>query len=186
MVVGMLGGMATVVEKVCLWVAQGFGVGRLPYAPGTWGAVLGVLWCMALMAGGNFWVYLAGVIMSCAASVWLCGRAEVILGETDPGSVVLDEMIAMPICLLPFVAAAWWRNGVMPGPGSLFEKNGPWIGFTLFVLFRLFDILKPWPVKQSQALPGGWGITADDVLAAIYTAAAAWLILRLFGRHTLG
>lgn len=178
--------MAGLWEKTSLWLAQGLGVGRLPFAPGTWGAALGVVWCMALLAGGSFWLYLGGIVVSCAASVYLCGRAEVMLGETDPGSVVLDEIIALPIGFLPFVAAAWWRNGALPGPGSLWEKNGPLIGLTVFVLFRLFDILKPWPVKQSQALPGGWGITADDVLAAIYTAAVAWVVLRLFQRHTLG
>lgn len=177
--------MAGFFGQIILWLAQGLGAGRLPFAPGTWGAVLGVALTLALLASGNFWLYLAGIGLSCAASVWLCGRAEVMLGETDPGSVVFDEIIALPICFLPFVAAAWWRNGTLPGPGSLWEKNGPLIGLTVFVLFRLFDILKPWPVKQSQALPGGWGITADDVLAALYTAAAAWVLLRLFSRHTL-
>ncbi|MCX8155285.1 MAG: phosphatidylglycerophosphatase A [Verrucomicrobiae bacterium] len=170
---------------VGLWVAQGLGVGRLPLAPGTWGAVLGVFLTMALLGTGSFWLYLGGILLSCGASIWLCGRAEVMLGQTDPGSVVLDEIIALPICFLPFVATAWWRHGLLPAPGSLLDKNGPLIGLTVFVLFRLFDILKPWPVKQSQALPGGWGITADDVLAALYTAAAAWLLLRLFHRHIL-
>jgi phosphatidylglycerophosphatase A len=172
-------------NSLLLILAQGLGIGRIPVAPGTFGSVLGVMWFALLLAAGNIWVYAAGTLASLAASVWLCGAAEKILHQTDPGSVVLDEIVALPICFAPFVAAVYCRTGQVPLPSSLLTKNGPLIVLTVFVLFRFFDIAKPWPIRQSQALPGGWGVTVDDVLAGLFTAATAYGVLRLAGRHTL-
>lgn len=172
-------------NTVWLLLAQGLGVGRIPVAPGTFGSVLGVAWFALLLAGGNPWLYLAGTVASLAASVWLCGAAEKVLQQTDPGSVVLDEIVALPICFAPFVVAAYCRAGHLPPPATLLSRNGLVIVLTVFALFRFFDIVKPWPIRQSQALPGGWGVTVDDVLAGIFTAATAYALLRLMGRHTL-
>jgi phosphatidylglycerophosphatase A len=172
-------------NSVLLLLAQGLGLGRIPVAPGTFGSLLGVAWFALLLAAGNIWAYTAGVVVSLAASVWLCGAAEKLLHQTDPGSVVLDEIVALPICFAPFVAAFYCRTGQMPFSASLLTKNGPLIVVTVFVLFRFFDIAKPWPIRQSQALPGGWGITIDDVLAGLFTAATSYALLRLLGRHAL-
>src|SRR5664280_1187244 len=85
---------------VKLWIAQGFGIGRIPVASGTFGSVAGVLWFTLLLLTGNLWLFAAGTIAAIALSVWLCGAAEKTLGQTDPGSVVLDEIAAMPVCYL--------------------------------------------------------------------------------------
>src|ERR1035438_4544648 len=74
---------------VKLWIAQGFGVGRIPGAPGTFGSVAGLLWFGLLLMTGNLWLFTAGTIAAIALSVWLCGAAEKRLGQTDPGSVAL-------------------------------------------------------------------------------------------------
>ena len=159
--------------SVRLFVAQGFGVGRIPFAPGTFGSFLGLLWFAMLIATGNFWAYLAGCIEGIAFSVWLCDDAEKILGEEDPPSVVLDEIIAIPFCFLPWVMSEWVRHDAMPSVSYFFSGRPLWMTLAIIVLFRVFDIWKPWPVRQSQRLAGGWGVAVDDLLAAGYVALAS-------------
>jgi phosphatidylglycerophosphatase A len=161
-----------------VFIAQGFGIGRIPFAPGTFGSFLGLAWFALLIATGNFWAYLAGCIEGIAFSIWLCDDAEKILGETDPGSVVLDEIIAIPFCFLPWVASLWMNGGAFPTVGHFFTGPALWITLALIGLFRVFDIWKPWPIRQIQRLPGGWGVTVDDLLAAAYVAGISLFFLR--------
>jgi phosphatidylglycerophosphatase A len=162
--------------NVVLWVAQGFGIGRIPFAPGTFGSLLGLGWFGALLLAGNFWLYLAGTVFGIALSVCLGGAAERVLRQPDPPSVVVDEIAAMPVCFLAWVASDWLRKGQFPKPGQFFSAQNWHLILIIFVLFRLFDILKPWPVRQSQSLPAGCGITVDDLLAALYVAAATLVV----------
>jgi phosphatidylglycerophosphatase A len=164
--------------SVRLFVAQGLGVGRIPFAPGTFGSLVGVVWFAMLVESGNFWAYLAGCIEGIAFSIWLCDEGEKILGESDPGSIVLDEIIAIPFCFLPWVASEWWRLGTLPELSYFFSGRALWISLGLIVLFRVFDIWKPWPVRQAQRLPGGWGVTADDLLAAAYVGIISLFFVR--------
>lgn len=168
--------------SVRLFVAQGFGVGWIPIAPGTFGSLLGLLWFAMLIATGTFWAYLAGAIEGIAFSIWLCDDAEKILGEQDPPSVVLDEIIAIPFCFLPWVIREWMQHGALPGVSYFFEGRPLWMTLVIVVLFRVFDIWKPWPVRQSQRLAGGWGVTVDDLLASAYVALVT---LPLVGRSPL-
>jgi phosphatidylglycerophosphatase A len=156
------------VNAFLLWLAQGFGIGRIPVAPGTFGSLVGLLWFALLLLPGNFWIFLAGTIIGLALSVWLCGVGEKVLNAKDPGSVVFDEIGAIPICFLGWVAILTWKNGSLPAPEYFFSKQNwlPTLG--VFATFRLFDVWKPWPVRQSQNLPDGWGVTIDDALAAVY------------------
>jgi phosphatidylglycerophosphatase A len=149
-----------------LWIAQGFGVGRIAIAPGTFGSFVGLVWLAALLVFKSWLVFILGNVVGVAVSVWLCGEGERILGEKDPGSVVLDEIIAIPFCFTGWMAAAALRLHSWPGPEYFLAHWVSTIG--VFALFRLFDVAKPWPVRQSQVLPGGWGITIDDVLASVY------------------
>ena len=160
-----------------LFIAQGFGIGRIPFAPGTFGTVLGMVWFVLLVLTGKLWLFIAGVIASIALSVWLCGEAEKILQQHDPPSVVLDEIIAIPICFLPWVVSAWQHLGAMPPVETFFSAKTWWISAVLFALFRVFDILKPPPIRQSQRLPGGWGVTVDDALAAVCVALLSLLVI---------
>jgi phosphatidylglycerophosphatase A len=155
-------------DRVVLCLAQGLFIGRIPFAPGTFGTLLGLGWVAVLLTPRNAWLYTIGALVGIFASVYLCSRAEQILAKTDPGSVVLDEIVAMPICFAGWIALCAWRDGSLPGPQAIFISSNAWWTAGIFLAFRLFDIVKPWPVRQSQALPGGWGVTLDDVLAAVY------------------
>jgi|KBSSwiStaDraftv2_1062776.scaffolds.fasta_scaffold66019_1 phosphatidylglycerophosphatase A len=156
-------------NEFIVWLAQGLDVGRIPVAPGTFGSLVGLLWVALLLVSGSLPLYLGGTAAGLMLSVWCCGRAEQILGRSDPGSVVLDEIAALPVCFLPWIIRASNRDGV-PELDVFILHGGWWKTAILFGLFRLFDVLKPWPIRQSQALPGGWGVTIDDFLAATYVA----------------
>jgi phosphatidylglycerophosphatase A len=155
-------------EEMKLWITQGFGVGRIPFAPGTAGSVVGLLWFALLLTGGSFWLLVFGILVGFVVSVWLCDAAERVLAAKDPGSVVLDEIVAMPLCFVAWILFAVRHTGSFPQM-SYFVSSRTWF-FTLaiFGAFRLFDVWKPWPARQSQSLPGGWGITVDDAIAAVY------------------
>ena len=164
--------LAEFFRAMILFIAQGFGVGRVPFAPGTFGSFVGVLWFALLLATGRYEFYLLGALAGVALSVWLCGAAEKILKQNDPSSVVLDEIIAIPFCFLPWVTHAWFGQHKWPAFDTFFTGRALVLTVGIFVLFRVFDIAKPWPVRQSQRLPGGWGVTVDDLLAAGYVGRA--------------
>jgi len=159
-----------------LWIAQGFGVGRIPVAPGTFGSMVGILWFGLLLVPANLWLFIAGTIIGFALSVWLCGEGEKILKQKDPGSVVLDEITAMPVCFASWLGAAFLKTGSLPRLDEILNARTWPVVLGVFVTFRFFDVLKPWPVRQSQSLPGGWGVTIDDFLAAIYVNAVVLLV----------
>ncbi len=163
-------------RNMILLLAQGFGSGRIPIAPGTFGSLVGLAWFIALLATRRIEFYLAGTIAGVALSIWICGAAEKILRQKDPGSIVLDEIVALPVVFLPWLAFTMARGGSLPQMDWLLTGRGLLTMAVGFGLFRLFDIWKPWPVRQIQNLPGGWGVTADDVLAAIYAGLGVWLL----------
>jgi phosphatidylglycerophosphatase A len=169
------------VNAFLLWLAQGFGIGRIPVAPGTFGSVIGLLWFAVLLLAGNIWLFLVGCLIGVALSVWLCGVGEKVLNATDPGSVVFDEIAAIPICFLGWVAVHLWKTGAFPAPEYFFSKQNILPTLGVFAAFRFFDVLKPWPVRQSQSLPGGWGVTVDDVLAAVYVNVVVLAVLFICG-----
>ena len=166
-------------SRLILWLAQGFCVGKIPVAPGTFGSVVGLIWFWILLLPKSPLVFLIGTVAGIFLSVWLCGAGEKILKQRDPGSIVMDEIIAIPICFGSWLAILFFQKGVWPGPEYFFTGKNLWMTLGVFVLFRLFDVAKPWPVKQSQNLPGGWGVTMDDVLAAVYVNAVVLVILQI-------
>ena len=159
-----------------LWLAHGFGVGRIPWAPGTFGSVVGLLWFAVLLSTQNIWGFLGGIFGGVIASVWICGQAETILKQRDPGSIVLDEICAVPICFVPWIVSELSRQDGWPPLETFFGAKAWYLTVIIFVLFRIFDILKPPPVRQSQRLPGGWGVVTDDVLAALYVCALSLIV----------
>jgi phosphatidylglycerophosphatase A len=156
------------VNTFLLWIAQGFGSGRMPVAPGTFGSLVGLLWFALLLLPGNFGCFLAGTLAGLALSVWLADLGEKVLRRKDPASVVIDEIAAMPLCFLGWLALEVGQGHAFPAPSRFCSKELWPLVLVVFVAFRVLDVVKPWPVRQSQALVGGWGITADDVLAAGY------------------
>ncbi len=136
-------------------------VGRFPIAPGTAGSAAALVVFAAVRATGSAVVETVVILGVAAAGVWSAGVTERHLGVQDPGVVVIDEVAGM-LLTLAFVPAGWAAAAAG------------------FVLFRLFDIIKPYPCARVERLAGGWGIMADDLVAGIYgnavLRAALWLI----------
>jgi phosphatidylglycerophosphatase A len=165
-----------------LWIAQGFGVGRIPFAPGTFGSLLGILLFLLLAQTGSLFILLIACVAGFFLSVWSCGAAERVLGRKDPGSVVMDEIAAIPVCFLGWAAMLQANGGRLPSAEYFLSGKPLAMTAALFVAFRVFDIAKPWPVRQSQDLPGGWGITCDDFLAAGYVNLVFFVVWPSVGR----
>jgi len=152
-------------DKVAVAVATWFGCGYSPVAPGTVGtaAALAIAIVLARFGGWKPWYFVVLAVVALAPSIWAADITARICGKKDPGMVVVDEVVGEWITLA--------------GATSLNWKS--YLG--AFVLFRLFDIWKPPPVRQLEALPGGAGIVADDVMAGVYAA----LVLCLAGWFNL-
>lgn len=133
-----------------VWLATGFGVGWIPWAPGTAGSLLalGLWWPVGLWGLGPYAAVLAAVI---ALGIPLTARGARLLGRADPPMIVWDEIAGMGVAL--------WA---VPHEILAFAAA--------FGLFRLFDIAKPFPIARLEALPGGYGIMFDDLLAGLYAA----------------
>ena len=155
-------------DRFILLIAQGLGTGRSPVAPGTVGTLLGLPLFILLLLTGSFLFFIGSLLVLGVASVWICGRAETIIGQRDPGSVVIDEIVAAPLCFLGWVSSLYFASSSMPGWRVFFGETTWYLSVVVVLLFRLFDIAKPWPIRPSQAFPGGWGVTIDDLLAALY------------------
>jgi len=140
-------------------LAFGFGSGLSPKAPGTIGSVAALL-PFLLLAQLEPWFYLAVTTIAFAVGVWVCGRASSRLGVHDHGGIVWDEFVGLWLTLFLCPLNIWS------------------IGLG-FILFRAFDILKPWPIGWlDRHTKGGFGIMIDDVAAAVY----AWVTLQLLLR----
>jgi len=149
-------------DRLFMAVATGFGAGYLPKAPGTWGSLLALPlhFFLRQLAPNHYALALAAIFF---LAVITAGQAEKILDRKDPGVVVIDEVIGM---LITLIAA----------------PDNPLIWLLGFLLFRLFDIFKPYPIRLiDQRLNGGLGIVLDDVLAGIYSL----IILQIFC-YTIG
>ncbi len=138
------------------FLAFGCGLGAAPIAPGTFGSLLGLLYYWFLVDMG-WTVYIVVTVACCLFGIWLCDKVSNDLGVHDHGGIGWDEGAGI---LITFFAVPFsWLNCVMG-----------------FLLFRLFDIWKPWPIsKIDKEVKGGLGIMLDDILAAI----PAWLSLQL-------
>ena len=142
-----------VLHSPVLWLAFGFGSGLSPKAPGTMGT-LAAIPLYLLLAKLPLMGYALVVLVSFIVGCWLCGEAAKRLGVHDFGGIVWDEFVGYWITM--FAAPAGWL----------------WVAVG-FVLFRVFDIWKPWPIRiADQQVHGGLGIMLDDVLAGIYAGLA--------------
>jgi len=148
------------VDRIALVVATGFGTGWAPVAPGTVASALTVLiiWLVPFSRSSLVIFFVAVTLVG----TWAAQRAERLLGAKDPGAIVIDEVAGMTLAVLPF-------------PPTLAVLA---VGF---VLFRIFDVTKPFPAHASQRLRGGLGVVVDDLIAGLY----ALIVIALL-RATLG
>jgi phosphatidylglycerophosphatase A len=139
------------------WLAFGLGTGLLPKAPGTWGSLATALVFWLVAPVDPLWL-IAVTVALLIAGIWICGESARRIGVHDHGGIVLDEVVGMLLTL------------VVTRPEPL------WIGVA-FLCFRLFDIWKPWPIRDlDHSLSGGLGIMLDDVLAAVYAAVVVFTL----------
>jgi len=141
-------------------VATVLGVGRAPLAPGTVGSAVAVAAGVPLLRVFGPWGLLVGATLAAIAGVWAAEVVAASAGRADPSEVVIDEVAGQWIALA--AAPATWAGAA-----------------AAFVLFRLFDIMKPRPASDAERLPGGIGIVADDLVAGLYAAAVLVLVARL-------
>jgi phosphatidylglycerophosphatase A len=148
-------------DRVAYSVATGLGAGFVPVAPGTAGAIEGVGICLAIQAlqpgqSSSLVAFAIITVVLLVAGVWASNRVCEVTGLADAHSIVIDEVSGQMIALTPLM--------LLPQVSIL----GTIVGF---VLFRLFDIFKPYPIRKLEQLHGGVGVMADDALAGVYAAA---------------
>ena len=150
-----------VMRKFCVFIASGFGIGLVvPFAPGTFGSIPGVA-----LAYATTLLPLGLQIPVCTALALLaipfCGVAERALGIKDDGRITADEWMLYPIALvgIPLWDLPWWSM------------------LLFFCVVRAIDIIKPWPARSLQAIPGGRGVVIDDFIANLYSLALNWILV---------
>lgn len=141
-----------------------FGLGEIaPFAPGTFGSAVAIPVAWAAHWLGGFPAFAFLLIVAVAVGYAACDRFLAENYEEDPGEVIADEFAGQLVALLPLSFGLW----IVGAPDHVFPWPG-WVGG--FVLFRLFDILKPPPVSTAERLPGAWGVMADDLVAGALAA----------------
>jgi phosphatidylglycerophosphatase A len=152
--------MRRFVDGLARVVATAFGSGYAPFAPGTAGSAVGLLLFWPLASLSSRWQLTAVGVLFLAGAL-AAGRVAARVGLKDPGIVVVDEVVGQWVALagLPFT----------PATAALG-----------FLLFRAMDVVKPWPARDLERVPGGWGIMADDVAAGVYARLALRASLALW------
>jgi len=151
-------------ERAGVFLGTVGGAGYFPVGPGTFASVATVAACVGAQAAGRQWTLLAVAAILYLPGCWAASVCERVFQQHDPGRVVFDEVVGQLITLaaVPATAAGVWKY---------------WLGG--LILFRVFDIFKPWPIRRLERLPGGYGIMTDDVMAGVYgygiLKAASWL-----------
>ena len=136
-------------DRVGLFIATCGYLGYVPVAPGTFGSAAGLVVFYAVRNSGSIGVELAAIIVLFAIGIWSATVAEHYFGGVDPAPVVLDEIVGM-LMTLAFLPVS--TTGAIVG----------------FFVFRVLDVVKPWPSSRFERLPGGLGVMADDGMAALY------------------
>ena len=136
-------------DRLGLFIATCGHLGYVPVAPGTIGSAAGLVVFYGVRSTGSSGVELAAIIVLFAVGVWSATVAERQLGDVDPAPVVLDEVVGMLMTLAFLPVGA---TGAIVG----------------FLIFRVLDVVKPWPSSRFERLPGGLGVMADDGMAAVY------------------
>ena len=139
------------------------GVGYLPLMPGTFGSLVGV--GIFLLLSRTAVGLVVAIVVVTFAGIWAGTRTEELAGRKDPGKVVVDEVAGQLIATLPLVFVKQWSIAAV---------------MVSFVLFRFFDIVKPYPANRLQDLKGGFGIMFDDLVAGVYAAVFVVIFIRFF------
>ena len=163
----------------CWIVTTWFGSGLLPKAPGTWGSLAAIPFAYIISVYTCPYALLSGIIALFFIGIWASDKVEQTVQTKDPGFIVVDEVVGQWIALLPlpFLYNILYLDS--------FYFYSATIATVAFISFRIFDIWKPWPIRQiERSTPGGYGIMLDDVIAGMYaliiTSALAAGMVMLF------
>jgi len=152
-------------RRLILFLASGAYVGYIPVASGTWGTLLAfpLFWIFEPWRHLSTGLYLGGYALTVVAACWIAGRAELILAEHDSHAIVIDEIVGYLAATL-FMAPTWENTLVA------------------FLIFRIFDVIKPYPAGAiDRAMRGGPGVVLDDVVSGVYANLATRAVMSLFG-----
>jgi phosphatidylglycerophosphatase A len=149
------------VTRLAVFLATAGYAGYFPFAPGTVGSAVGLVVYALVWWSGSPLVEGGLIVALFSAGVWAGTTAERFFGGIDPGPIVLDEVVGMLITLA-FIPVGW--SAALAG----------------FFLFRVFDVIKPWPARSLERLHGGLGVMADDAMAAVYANVALRLAMWLW------
>lgn len=142
------------------FLASGFGSGMSPVAPGTMGTLMALPFWFLFATYLPLWAYILIILVSAIFGIVICQKASDELGVHDHGGIVWDEFVGLWITLL--FAPVSWTSAILG-----------------FLIFRFFDVLKPWPIKVAdQKVSGGFGIMIDDIIAGIFSLIALQIILK--------
>ena len=139
------------------------GVGYLPLMPGTFGSLVGV--AIFLLLSHTTVGLVVAIVAITFAGTWAGSRTEALTGRKDPGKIVVDEVAGQLIAMLPLVFFKPWSIAAV---------------ILSFVLFRFFDIVKPYPANRLQELEGGVGVMCDDLVAGVYAAVLVTVFMKFF------
>jgi len=150
-------------RNVNFLIATFFGIGKMPVAPGTWASVAAapLFW---LLMDQPLWVFGLVLVVVYFVGVYTSSQYEKQIGQKDPSSAVIDEVLGVGVAM--FNIPHQWPYAVMA-----------------VILFRIFDIWKPYPIRRLEQLPAGWGIMTDDLLAGVY--AWVWIQVGAFVVNTV-
>ena len=147
-------------RRLGVFIATCAHVGYAPVAPGTWGSAVGLVVYYLVRRQASTTIELAVIAVIMVIGLWAATEAEHHFGGIDPGPVVIDEVIGMLITLALH-------------PVNVF---GAVLGF---LIFRVLDVVKPWPARRLELLPGGFGVVLDDAMAGVYGNLLMWAAIRL-------
>ena len=146
-------------EKVIIFVATGAGLGKIPFAPGTFGTLMGILFVLSFKLINPCYETISVVILIIFA-IWIADQAEKILKQKDPGCIVIDEIAGYVVTMVGISLSIYT---ILIG----------------FILFRFFDILKPFPVKYFEKnFKGGPGIVLDDLVAGLLSSFVLRILIK--------
>ena len=148
------------------------GVGHIRPAPGTWGSLVALPWAWLVHTLGGFPALVLGTALACVAGYWATARMTAGKEDHDPSEIVIDELAGQWIALFPLSYAAWSMQI------SILAMWPGWIA--AFLLFRLFDIWKPWLVGWADRRQGPMGVMLDDVIAGLFAAFGVLALAALY------
>lgn len=169
---------ATFWEKLIYWLGIGLGSGLPKRAAGTWGTVGGLVVAIPLLWLG-FGGFLMVTVIGCLAGSYICGKTSELMGVHDDPHIVFDEWVGMWIALLPSVWLLAQTQNTNKTGLEYYHPSVLLLFIIPFILFRFFDIIKPFPIKWvDNNVSGGFGILIDDILAGVMALGVFFVFLR--------